>query len=733
MSTASRFSVKTVFFSAPCIFLLLMLFIFAATSFGSPSVYAQDSTPRRAVISALEGSVLVQAAGEAAAVPARRNMEIKSGDRIITGRDGTAEIRYDDGSISRIGPGSRVDISNISRQGADGAETTVISAQRGGVWNNAREIVDRNSRFEVNTPAAVAAVRGTNFMVRVAAAGETLVRVYEGLVGLGPAPDALPEGPGDALPPPPPPPTDQEIMVNPYQQASFVPQQPPPPAPDSLDFDDVDDFELYSLAEDSPGGFSELVNKASELGLTEFLEWISELIEGDARLQQLLQDYLDSIRGTIAASRQPPPAPETETDTSPAPSPGPSPSPKQVAVKATVEDTTEGTVTGGGTFNHGSSVTVTAEPKEGYIFVNWTEDEVEVSTDASYTFTASADRKLVANFIVKPVYTLTYSAETGGSIVGLDEQSVLHGEDGDKVTAEPIDDSYYFEGWCDGVATASRTDTNVTENIAVTATFAKKEYQVNLVAAPVTGGGTVTGGGVYVHGSDVTVSAAVYGSGDFQFEKWTENGSSVSTDPSISFVATKDRFLVANYKENVDDEDPDLGGLFSGGDGTQGDPYRISSSAHLDNIRFHLNSYFKLANDINLSGVDWIPIGSDSSPFTGHLDGNGNTINNLSIDRDNSNKVGLFGTIDAPATITDVKLYNVDVTAKNNSAALVGQNHGTISGCSVENGTVTGNNNVGSLVGLNNGTVSGSSDADVTVSGNNNVGGIVGLNNGTID
>ncbi len=61
-----------------------------------------------------------------------------------------------------------------------------------------------------------------------------------------------------------------------------------------------------------------------------------------------------------------------------------------------------GNTNGAGTFNSGSSVTVTASGNTGYKFVNWTENGIQVSTDANYQFTIIGDRTLVAHFIVGP-------------------------------------------------------------------------------------------------------------------------------------------------------------------------------------------------------------------------------------------------------------------------------------------------------------------------------------------
>jgi hypothetical protein len=71
-------------------------------------------------------------------------------------------------------------------------------------------------------------------------------------------------------------------------------------------------------------------------------------------------------------------------------------------------------------------------------------------------------------------YTLTYTTGSNGSIIGTSPQTVLSGEDGSAVTAVP-DDGYEFVQWSDGSTSNPRTDTNVTSDISVTASFAAKD------------------------------------------------------------------------------------------------------------------------------------------------------------------------------------------------------------------------------------------------------------------
>ena len=89
----------------------------------------------------------------------------------------------------------------------------------------------------------------------------------------------------------------------------------------------------------------------------------------------------------------------------------------EYTITVSANPTNGGTVTGGGTFPTGSSCTVTATANTGYTFVNWTENGNVVSTSASYTFTLTYNRNLVANFAVQ-TFTITATAEpsVGGSV-----------------------------------------------------------------------------------------------------------------------------------------------------------------------------------------------------------------------------------------------------------------------------------------------------------------------------
>lgn len=79
------------------------------------------------------------------------------------------------------------------------------------------------------------------------------------------------------------------------------------------------------------------------------------------------------------------------------------------AIAATSSDEAKGTVAGAGSYDKTSDVTLTATPLAGNKFVNWTEGGAEVSNSASYTFSATAARTLVANFSISTATHATLS------------------------------------------------------------------------------------------------------------------------------------------------------------------------------------------------------------------------------------------------------------------------------------------------------------------------------------
>lgn len=132
-----------------------------------------------------------------------------------------------------------------------------------------------------------------------------------------------------------------------------------------------------------------------------------------------------------------------------------------------------------------------------------------------------------------------------------------------------------------------------------------------------------------------------------------------------------------------------------------------------------------LDNDIDLTGIDWTPIGTESRPYTGTFDGNNKTIRGLEINQSGTDNVGLIGYLGSEGKVQNVVLANISVSGANYVGGIAGQTDGTVENCSV-NGTVTGQNQTGGIVGRNFSTISGCS-AEGTVTGNINVGGISGL------
>ena len=141
-------------------------------------------------------------------------------------------------------------------------------------------------------------------------------------------------------------------------------------------------------------------------------------------------------------------------------------------VSVTANPNNGGTVSGGGTYNQGTSCTVHASANTGYTFVNWTENGNQVSTNANYTFTVNGNRNLIANFS-QNTYTIQASAGANGIITPSGTINVAQGANQSFAmipnTGYEVQ-NVYIDGNSVGALT-SYTFTNVTANHQIHVTF----------------------------------------------------------------------------------------------------------------------------------------------------------------------------------------------------------------------------------------------------------------------
>ena len=148
-----------------------------------------------------------------------------------------------------------------------------------------------------------------------------------------------------------------------------------------------------------------------------------------------------------------------------------------------------------------------------------------------------------------------------------------------------------------------------------------------------------------------------------------------------------------------------------------------------------LNKSVILEKDIDLTGVEWTPVGSDmNTGYAGEFNGNGKFIYNLTINSTESN-VGFFGGLAAGGTVHDVKFANAQVTANSGGAyagVIAGSSMGKIESCNVRSSQVAGHY-AGAIVGNNSVQVNGCNALDVQVTATYAAGGIAGVNYGKIE
>ena len=165
--------------------------------------------------------------------------------------------------------------------------------------------------------------------------------------------------------------------------------------------------------------------------------------------------------------------------------------------------------------------------------------------------------------------------------------------------------------------------------------------------------------------------------------------------------------------------------------------YTVTSADGLMNIAKLVNGgksdiNITLDTDIDLTGKDWTPIGTDyDNSYKGTFDGGGHTITGLTFTT-NDEYAGLFGWLNRAGTVKNVVMEGVQITSNQiyggSIGGVVGYSWGTIENCSVS-GSVSGTVYVGGVVGAQiDGSITGCSSS-ATVKGMVDVGGVAGQTN----
>ena len=192
--------------------------------------------------------------------------------------------------------------------------------------------------------------------------------------------------------------------------------------------------------------------------------------------------------------------------------------PRQYTITVNANNNAWGTVSGGGQYNAGATCTLHATPASGYQFDSWKKNGTVVSTNPNYSFTVTENATYTAYFSAEPVtyYTITVNASpsNGGTVTG---GGTYPAGSSVTLTATP-NNGYAFSQWQDGSTANPRTIT-VNGDATYTASFTQLQYTITTNVSPA-GAGTVTGGGAYHYGEQVTLTATA--NSGYEFQGWSD-------------------------------------------------------------------------------------------------------------------------------------------------------------------------------------------------------------------
>ena len=204
-----------------------------------------------------------------------------------------------------------------------------------------------------------------------------------------------------------------------------------------------------------------------------------------------------------------------------------------------------GSVSGAGSFDHGTNPTIAATPDTGYDFTGWSGTGVSNSSSASTTVSMTEARSLTANFSLKS-YTLSLTAGSGGTVSGAGNYN--HGQHATiQATAQS---GFVFNSWLQsGVSKDTNPSTTIlmNEDKNWTAYFTvqpSNTFLLGLSSNPASAG-TTTGAGSY--SQNVLASVTATPNVGYQFTGWIGSGVTSQDANSTTINMNQDRNLTAQF------------------------------------------------------------------------------------------------------------------------------------------------------------------------------------------
>ena len=154
---------------------ILLLSILLASTFAGCG-----SSSTLTILSITEGTVSVMKAGTGDWVEAEVGMSLEPGDSIKTGDNSNAQITFSEGSTIELQAGTEIEIASLDISTGTGSASVIVEQTIGSIIFRVTKVVDPASRYEVETPTGVVAVRGSAMQVYVIEDGTTWAVNLEG-------------------------------------------------------------------------------------------------------------------------------------------------------------------------------------------------------------------------------------------------------------------------------------------------------------------------------------------------------------------------------------------------------------------------------------------------------------------------------------------------------------------------------------------------------------------------